>query len=69
MNNLTMKHPLQTMESYIFSIASEISGQNSSTMESSFLKAKTLSSGLGSSKREIIPAEIRFLLINRKKGG
>ena len=43
---------------YIFSIASDISGQNSSTMLSSFLKAKTFNSGRGSSSREIIPAGI-----------
>lgn len=43
---------------YIFSIASEISGQNSSTIVSNFFKANTFNSGLGSSKREIIPARI-----------
>lgn len=37
-------------------MASDISGQNSSTMLSSFLRANTFNSGLGSSRREIIPA-------------
>lgn len=43
-------------ETHIFSMASDISGQNSSTIVSSFFKAKTLSSGRGSSNREITPA-------------
>lgn len=37
-------------------MASDISGQNSSTMVSNFFKANTLTSGIGSSKREIYPA-------------
>lgn len=41
-------------------MASDISGQNSSTMSFSFLKANILSSGLGSSKRDIIPAANRL---------
>lgn len=41
---------------YIFSTTSEISGQNSSTMLSSFFKAKTFSSGIDSSSKEMIPA-------------
>lgn len=44
-------------------MASDISGQNSSTIVSNFFRAKTFSSGIGSSKREIIPAEkSKFLL-------
>jgi hypothetical protein len=41
---------------YSFSMASDISGQNSSTILSSFFRAKILSSGKGSSRREMIPA-------------
>lgn len=44
---------------YIFSIASEISGQNSSTIPSNFFKANIFISDIGSSSNEIMPAEIR----------
>lgn len=43
---------------YIFSIASEISGQNSSTIPSNFFKANIFISDIGSSSNEIMPAEI-----------
>jgi hypothetical protein len=45
-----------SQRTYIFSTASDISGQNSSTMLSNFFKANTFNSGIGSSRREIIPA-------------
>lgn len=47
-------------------MASEISGQNSSTIVSNFFKANTFNSGLGSSKREIIPAGNRTRHIKNK---
>lgn len=45
------------LDTYIFSIASEISGQNSSTIVFSLFKANIFSSGRGSSKREMTPAK------------
>lgn len=42
---------------YIFSMDSEISGQNSLTMLSSLRNAKIFNSGIGSSKRAMTPAE------------
>lgn len=42
---------------YIFSIDSEISGQNSSTIVSSLRNAKIFNSGIGSSNRAMMPAE------------
>lgn len=44
-------------------MASEISGQNSSTIISNFFKANTFNSGIGSSRREMIPAENKIIKI------
>ena len=48
------------LNNYIFSIASEISGQNSSTIISSFLRANSFNSDIGSSSNEIIPAKTKI---------
>lgn len=48
-------------------MASEISGQNSSTIISNFFKANTFNSGIGSSRREMIPAENKIIKIKIKK--
>ena len=47
---------------YILLITSEISAQKLSTSKSSFCRAKTLASSVGSSNRDIIPAEIIQLI-------
>lgn len=49
-----------TGETYIFSMDSDISGQNSLTMLSNLRNAKIFNSGIGSSRREMIPAIIKF---------
>lgn len=51
---------------YIFWIASDTSGQKSSTISFNFFKENSLSSIMGSSRSEITPAVIKYNVIREK---